>query len=639
MIPRSGVIAFVVALAGLAVALQAFRVFPVTGGALLRLGAYGLGAVLIAGSLVGWGGWLASFFGLPTRDESAFGLGLALLGVAVGAFSWLAVPGAIVSAGLFGLGWVWLWLGRDSLNKGQLAAPLAVWTPSAVGAVLFLVPPLFLALAPAISLDSLVYHLAVPRQYLLHGRAFEMPWSVHSGFVRLVETLFGMTLELDPWGVMAQLFSWSLAVATLLALARVGGKLFGGQSGGWAALLLISLPALNVVAGWAWTDWAVLLFTVLAIEAWSRFREQQSLELQIAVGVFVGAAVAAKYTALPLLALPVLCLLDGARLKHTGLAVGAALLPGLPWTVHNLWIHHNPIFPLFTEAAQGMGQYRGEAGLLERVQGYFGRPDLLDESLGLILFPALVLGLLLRVAPWDRYRTLYCQAFACLAAGLLLHPTVRSFAPVLVLASLLGGAALARFFSSAPSAAGRRTRRAWGLVVAVALLANGVQIAWIFQEYAPISSALGFESEEEYLLTGQDYYRAFKLIEENTEPSDGVLVVGESRVFHLNRPTIAASYLDPHPLHAFRQGGCEGDCLLRALRDRGIRVVLVNKKGYRLGGASEREPTTNELEFFVSREDDKAFRSLLEMSAQQVKVLGSFTIYKLLESPRRARDT
>ncbi len=613
--------ALVVGLAALAVALQSAAAFPPTWAAAGRLAGFAVALAFVALGLAGWGSLVAVRLGEATA-ELRFACGLTVVGSVLGALARVWVPGRLATVALLAVGClVLLWLrsrARPAARFDWSAGPWSLTLP-------FVLPALLLALAPPISLDALVYHLTVPRQALLDGAITEMPWSVHTALARLMEGIFGLTLALEPWGILAQLLSLSCAVATCMALARLGDRIWGTSAGVWAAVLVISMPALTVVAGWAWTDWGVMLLAALAVDRWWRFAEGGDERHLLAAGLLVGAAAAVKYTALPLLVLPLLARFDGATWRQSLRSLALALVPALPWTVHNLSAHRNPLYPLFTEVASELGLYRGEAGLLARLRGYFGRPDLLDESLGVVLFPALVLALVLRVAPWKRHRTLYLQGGLFALAGLVFHPTVRSFAPALVIVCLLGGGGIA---AGADALARRGTlRRLATAALALGLAINFLQVLWIFERYAPVSAAVGFEAEEDYLRSGQDYYSSFERIERHTPPGSGVLVVGESRVFHLDRPVLAGSYLDPLPIHFLRSGECDVDCLAEALRGRGISTVFVRRD--RLVVDDGGPAGTDELRFRVDHDDLQALTELLGRYGRKVHQQGPIELWAL----------
>jgi hypothetical protein len=206
---------------------------------------------------------------------------------------WLGPRWTTLTWAAGGLLWLLLLRNRRGSKSVQSSPPQVggLWSRGAVvAAALFAAPPLLHALAPATALDSVVYHLTVPKQYLMAGRAFEMPWSLHSYFPRLGSMLFAQTLHLDASGSLAQLTILGLAACGLAALVRLGGRLFGDDSGAWGGLLLLTMPALNLVAGWAYADWAMLSFAVLAFDRLYRHLELGRRRDLLLAGLLLGGA-------------------------------------------------------------------------------------------------------------------------------------------------------------------------------------------------------------------------------------------------------------------------------------------------------------------------------------------------------------
>jgi hypothetical protein len=104
-------------------------------------------------------------------------------------------------------------------------------------------------------------------------------------------------------------------------------------------------------------------------------------------------------------------------------------------------------------------------------------------------------------------------------------------------------------------------------------------------------------------------------------------VVGESRVFHLRRPAVWGSYVDPHPIAGFV--GPDGDPGATAARlaAAGVRLVYFHPAQYRVG---PRPPGRHrELVFHVDEASGRAFRALLERHARPVYHRGGVWVFAL----------
>jgi Dolichyl-phosphate-mannose-protein mannosyltransferase len=648
--PRPARVAWLVLL-GLALAAPGLAALPLLRGFALTVLVRGAGLALLMAGWIGWGRLAVRVVRRAAETSSGdaaardpwwleLGVGAALTGLLWGACAAWRMPGVAATS-------VWSLAGVGALAWRRVPSPRPAADPPAptagrgllaAVAALFGLPPLLHALAPATALDSVVYHLAVPRQYLLAGRAYEMPWNLHSYFPRHAAMLFAQTLAFDDSGSLAQLLSLALAVSSLAALARLGRRLFGDDSGVWAALLLLTMPALNVVAGWAYADWAMLFFAIVAIErVYRHFEHGRPSDLYLG-GLLLGAAVACKDTALPLLVLP-LALVSRVGWRRAAVVALLATAAPAPWWLLDLWWQGNPIFPLAGGGSVAAGvsalvDYRGDAGLASRLAGYLGRADLLDESLGL-LWP-LALPLLLTRRP---SRLPLAPMVALIAAyvpiGLVYHPTVRAFAvPLALLAVLAAGrlGGLAGWLRGSDERRRRWVRRAATAAASAALACNLWIVLWTLDDYRPIAAALAVQPPAEYLAQARRYAVPFAALEANAAATDGVLVVGESRIFNLRRPAIAGTYLDPHPIAFFGARECGAACAADRLWEWGVRWLYFDESGYRVGELAGAR-LTDESVFRVRADDDAAWRDLLASRAQPAFRRGPVSVFRLLPPP------
>jgi hypothetical protein len=176
----------------------------------------------------------------------------------------------------------------------------------------------------------------------------------------------------------------------------------------------------------------------------------------------------------------------------------------------------------------------------------------------------------------------------------------------------------------------QRTPRAW-VIAAVGLLlwVNLAQVLWIVREHQPSGVAFGYQKAETYLQQQLDVYPAQSWINQNTPSGAGVLVVGDSRIFHLDRPAIAASFLDPHPLTGFLRPGENLPALVTRLQEAGIDYILFNSPHYRVG---EKRQLRNELIFYGDPQADSVFRYLLAMSGEPIFAERGVGVWRLGEA-------
>lgn len=212
--------------------------------------------------------------------------------------------------------------------------------------ILILLGTAFATLAPPSSMDAVVYHLRVPREFARTGT-----WNrldvVQSFQPMYVEMLFGQGLVLGG-GVVASLTHWVLSLGALAAAAAWGRRLGGDAV--WAAVIFGATGLYVWESTSAFIDLGLALFSALAFW-WSTEIDGDWLPATLG-GIFAGLAAGSKFTGLI-----VGVLAGGASVAavwpdwRRGLrrlfVIGTlALLIALPWYVRNALLTGNPIYPL-----------------------------------------------------------------------------------------------------------------------------------------------------------------------------------------------------------------------------------------------------------------------------------------------------
>ena len=593
--------------------------FPYPFEFLIRTSGLASKLAILSAAFLGWGALVHRALAGPDRRVSlagAWALGASVTATLMGFLTPIWYPNIFFLAPWIAGGVALLLRYRSDLDFRVPFERSLLWF-----LVPFVICALLLALAPPQSLDSLVYHLAIPKQFALQGHAFEMPWNLTSYFPQHAELLFGATLELDPTGILAQLLHLCAALLTLTVVVRTGKREFGRLAGSLAAVMLFSIPTYALIAGWAWNDWFVLLYAALALDQVLAMQDSDAPRSYLLAAMFLGSAAAVKYNALPLLVL----LAPGVLKRNRRYLPAATLLVVAllaPWYGKNLVQQMNPVFPLFSKAygTGALTDYRGETTSSERWLGYLGRRDMIDESIGLLWIAAVPLGLGVLVGARRRLWPLGAVAGLYLTAAVVFHPTVRAFGPLFLVGSWLNAQGIAQLASS------KWPRRLLLAGTTLLLWTSLAQVLWVLRYYEPLPVALGFTSREQYLETGHDYHAAYRWIAENTEPSQLILVVGESRIFYLDRPAIASSYLDQPVLSGFSPNA-DAKVVADRLREIGVSHILLNRSQLRV--APERPSTTNELLFFSDPATEATLQELIRTQSREVLRAGPIQIFEL----------
>lgn len=336
-----------------------------------------------------------------TKLENSILTGAVLLGL-FGLLIWLWGLTANFQDGVW---WWFFWLcflvAQHGMFFEQVArvreharAMIQVWRilrpfDALLGAYLFLACglTLVLCLAPPSGndYDSLMYHLAVPRQYLLADRIVELPYDHHSYFPFTLEMLFLAAQQLRPdlleGAVLAKLFHWLMLPLTCAALVAIGQRHLNLRIGLLAACLFASLPVVLNEATTAYIDLGLAAWTVLAFATFANWLHTREAFWLGWSGVFCGFGLGTKYLGALLFGWLLLWLvMDGLRSK-TKLRVpllrfaGFALLLGSGWYLRNWMWTGNPVYPFAYEIFGGKGWTlaMAQAYALDQAKFGFGR--------------------------------------------------------------------------------------------------------------------------------------------------------------------------------------------------------------------------------------------------------------------------
>jgi hypothetical protein len=531
----------------------------------------------------------------------AWGLGLLALSL-VGGFTPLGVR--LWTVALAGTAAWGLWRGRGELRSGprwrwgDLFAGWAVF-PAAL-AVFSLAICAFYALAPEVFYDSLVYHLALPAQFLLAGKWVAFPTNLYGGLPFLVEMIYGGAMAWGGGEAAAKMLH--IALASGLCAGVLGWAVREARAawGWWAAAVFLSTPlvALNLqragveVGMTLWCAGSLLVLSrTLSVPAGDPARGRGML----LAGVLAGLAMGAKYTIWPgMLLLAGAAWASGATRREAGLFLAALALAVSPWIVKNLVMYGNPLFPYFDNvvhpAAAFPVNWRGlhADGWGRDWSHLLGSPRDLARTLAHPWFIAmdgntdadltgpLFLWLLPGALLWKagRGKALAWGLAALWLSWWPLSAMPRFFIPGLLVFCLWAALGLA----ACPSPAVRRTLAAAALLAALNNVGWTMRISRTFDAWPYLT---GRQTRQEYLTDVHmsypvPYFPAAAWINANTGPGDGVLVVGDARTGYLRRRAASSTVWDADRFRGFLSGAASGAELAGTLRGAGWDYLLLN---------------------------------------------------------------
>lgn len=499
-------------------------------------------------------------------------------------------------------GFHYLWL---------LAAPFLAVTLMAAT-----LPPGILWAEEAWGYDVLEYHLAAPKEFFEAGRIFFMPYNVYSNLPLNSGMLFLLMMALRGDAldatISATLINVGLAVL-FVAASWWAGRAYSRKAGVTAGVLAATAPWLGYLAGIAYVEPGMLAMGMLALGAMIRAVSggPQAIRWALAAGLLAGFACGYKYTAVPLIAVPlaIVPLFAQAawphRLKLAAVCAAASVLAFSPWMIRNLVNTGNPLFPLaYSVFGARVGVWDAELeARWQHGHGWAGSGLRPDESILLaviertVLEPRVGLGLVL-LAAFGTFRrrdrwTLVLLVVLVLQLVVWMWAThlFARFAVILLLPLiLLAGRSVLEL----------RNRLILAGVAAALVLGAGwnlYQFARLYYihtrlEMAPMDGEGPTElvpvrahGQIDWFVNGQwPGYSYLEIV--NQLPAARVMFVGEARTYYVKPPRDYAVVFSRHPLaEAVRQlGGTASEgaspatyrAILRWLADRGVTHVLVH---------------------------------------------------------------
>ncbi|MEE8348255.1 MAG: glycosyltransferase family 39 protein, partial [Acidobacteriota bacterium] len=528
--------------------------------------------------------------GLPVSSRFALGAGgssliLFFIGLAGWYNSWTAW--LLLSLGVGGVALEWVRHGRaGSPGATPKSEPMEIgsWILSAI-LVVVLLTTLIGALAPPIARDSLLYHLSVPKAYATSHALVELPDNLMSYTPLSIELQF-------LWAMLA---GGTEAGGTGERAAGVLGAALGILScflvWEWtrnlrlkrfwclaAVAAIATVPTSWAVATSAYVDLAVAFYGALAIEGMARWWESLERGWLMRVAVFIGFALASKFTILYLAAPMVLVVLLRLRLVTDGskrqtilkeVAVALVLTCGVagPWYLRNWWLSGSPLFPFFLNLWPAhvstwdlersllyndwMLQYGQQprniltslaapirlslAGKIDSYSNY-------DGVLGVFFLTGLPLIVAARRHLPSGLKVAGGLSLAVLVSWIFSSQQLRYLLPALPSTAVCIVCAAQRW---TVTSAARRNETLLGAAVLAIFLSNLLIVGGLFQSRSPTAVVLGSEPREEYLGRHLAYYSLYQMANA-TLPADSRIWLVNLRndTYYLERPSFSDDFFE-----------------------------------------------------------------------------------------------
>lgn len=417
---------------------------------------------------------------------------------------------------------------------------------SLVAALLLLMTALLLTLTPEIGKDALVYHLAAPKIYLKqHGFSF-IPGNIFSNLPFQSEMLYLLALFLKG-DVLAKGINFLALPMLMLGMVVMATRKLGSCYPYTGVFVFAMIPTVFELAHMAYADLYAALFVLAALYTFLQWQENCELPWIGLCGLFLGFALATKYSVLILPLLGFLGILvrfrdgeDGRKLVATiAVFTGAMIIVGAPFYLKNLVFTGNPLYPFFYSIFGGRGLDDDLARLFEGLYRHMGmgrqpidylllpinvsffakmnssRFDGLLSPIFLLLLPLLFRGR--DRSPHLTTCGIFCATFFLF--WVVSSQDIRYLTPILPLLAVFCGVVLTAL-------AGSKILQAYA--VTVILACSAFNIATIYEDFVkirPLPVLLGSEARHDFLKRNLTVYGMYDHANRNLDPKDKVFLV------------------------------------------------------------------------------------------------------------------
>jgi hypothetical protein len=227
-----------------------------------------------------------------------------------------------------------------------------------------IISTLVIGLAPPVKFDALVYHLALPQEYIEQGSITHHPDNMFWGMPQVGEMLYTWLMLLAGEKA-AVCFGWLIGVMSLAGFLQFVAQRYNATVGWVAIAALLCGYTMAASLSWGYIDWFAVLFGTCVIISLDSWVETEGRKALILTGVLAGFGLGCKYTAgvIILAALAVILwrviiiIKNPSHLENQrGISYAiyslclfclSILVITLPWWIKNILGTGNPFYPFF----------------------------------------------------------------------------------------------------------------------------------------------------------------------------------------------------------------------------------------------------------------------------------------------------
>lgn len=453
------------------------------------------------------------------------------------------------------------------------------------------------ALTPPTFYDSLVYHLAIPLQYIKNHQIIKINTNLFSNFPQNIEMLYTMALILCN-DILANLIHFVFfPLISLLIYGFLRDK-YNGTTSIFASLIFSTTPAVIMLASGTYIDLGLtfyLLLSFIALIEWIKTSQNKWLILS---GLVCGFSLGIKYTAGISVIIFILIIFYNCLSKRQNifskiaLFVTSAFLIFLPWLIKNYIFTRNPIFPfyIFSTAPEYIQKYlstvsqHGTSGIFGFINlpwnitmdgvKFGGGFDVIG-SFYLIFLPVLFL-----IIKTDKF-TKMCFTYLILYFLLwsLTAKVLRFLIPIFPVAAVVFSVCIFEFINGQ-----NLTKNIIKIIFSAIIISNFTVLMFIQNFVMPLPQLFGNMTKDDYLssrvLNPNNFYPAVKFMNETFNSNSKTLFVGEARNYYTNFNSVANGPFDPDLFTEMANNSKTPEELFNKLKNNGFTNILWNYLEY-----------------------------------------------------------
>ncbi|MDD5132551.1 MAG: glycosyltransferase family 39 protein [bacterium] len=492
----------------------------------------------------------------------------------------------------------------------SLRANTAAWPRSflTLGCLMLMVIVLLInvvcALAPEIHYDALVYQIALPGFYKMHGRIIDVPFNFNSYFPQNMNMLYLLTLLVSN-GNVAKLLHLFLGLGSLLAIYVFSRKHFSRNASITATAGFYLVPQVAIQSWSALNELGITFYALLNIvclDNWLGDKDHSGQYLYLAA-IFSGFALGMKYMSVIITVIS-LCLIFyhygylERRWKKAFYEIGKftviVLVMISPWLVRNFNLTGSPAAPFAAPAGKNAPGYdfRKDVFLKDcahpqsfSVQELLITPWLntlgkstLDNLAGPLFtfFVPLFIMLLIRAKMDRKLKLLFFYFLVYYIMWRSQTSVWRYFLPAMAVFCVIAGYLL---YDEKISSFNRGLLK---IMFGMILVGNLAVICMAFEGIDPAPVVAGIETKGSYLGRSHLFYQAplypaIEYINKNIPLDSRILFVGDSRGYYCERDYIANTAFDVPTFQKYFQAAKNAAELAQYLRRDKLTHLLVNE--------------------------------------------------------------